>query len=185
MLPFGCGVWFLPTNTRPGKHGALGHAMPKWGGRGCLGIFAGYEMSPSCEWSGRYLVWPIDTLATMNLSSDASGRSADARKLRDPHRTMRVDVGTKGIRFPLKEIYDWWNESGSGRLASRGMPGPNSSRPTVDRLMATRSGRRCHERTLSETRKRPRAKAWTGLEGGISRIPTPESLEQIPFPRNR
>ena len=36
VLPFGCGVWFLPTNTRPGKHAPLGHPMPKWGGRACL-----------------------------------------------------------------------------------------------------------------------------------------------------
>ena len=46
VLPFGCGVWFLPSPTRPGKHAPQGHTIPKWGGRGCLGILRDMRCLP-------------------------------------------------------------------------------------------------------------------------------------------
>ena len=59
LLPFGCAVWFLPATTRSNRGRPASHARPKWGGRACRGIFAGYVMHTGGAWSGRHYVWPL------------------------------------------------------------------------------------------------------------------------------
>ena len=83
-LPFGCLVWFLRSNTKAHEKEKR---VPKWGGRGVPGIFAGYRMAPGCAWSGRYLVWELASFAKINLAADASGKVS---AVASPHETTRV-----------------------------------------------------------------------------------------------
>ena len=39
----------------------------KWTDRSRPGVFAGYEMKPGYEWTGRYLVWDLDAFQGANL----------------------------------------------------------------------------------------------------------------------
>ena len=46
--PFGCGVWYLPSDTKAKPRGkAQSQVRPKWGGRASMGVLAGYVMSPT------------------------------------------------------------------------------------------------------------------------------------------
>ena len=97
---------------------------PEVGGRASLGIFAGYVLRPGGLWSGRDLVWPLDDFVGADLSSTWSRSGDDAKKFRVPHETARVDIGEKGMVFPLSAAYDWWNETLEGRSSHQGARGP-------------------------------------------------------------
>ena len=75
-------------------------------------------------WSGRYLVWPIDMFLKLDLTAEASGRSEEAKRLRSPHETARVDRGDLGVTFPLRAAYDWWNEKLEAKNRHEARPGP-------------------------------------------------------------
>ena len=34
-----------------------------------VGVFAGYELSSGCRWSGIYMVWSLEEFVDMDLSS--------------------------------------------------------------------------------------------------------------------
>ena len=84
VLPFGCAVWYLPSSTKSTRGRPASSVRPKWGGRACRGLFAGYVMHSGGAWSGRYLVWPIESFIGLNLTAAGNGRSEEARRLRRP-----------------------------------------------------------------------------------------------------
>ena len=126
-------MWFLPSSTKSKKGQPASQGRPKWGSRTDIGIFAGYGSVPGGGWNGRYKVWPLDLFIGLDLTATADGRSPEARSLRSPHESMRVDTCQLGIRFPLKPIYEWWNSSPEGRLRHSGLPGPAAEPPTLSR----------------------------------------------------
>ena len=132
LLPFGCAVWFLPATTKAKKGHGAGIVTPKWAGRAALGVFGGYVLAPGGLWTGRYLVWPLDAFAGLDLSSSANPRAEETRPIRSPHETARVDRGDLGYVFPLRDTYNWWNERLEGRAKHLGRPGPAAEPPAID-----------------------------------------------------
>ena len=131
LLPFGCAVWFMPSSTKSKRGQPASQARPKWGSRTELGIFAGYTLTSSGSWTGRYLVWSLDLFTGMDLTATGDGRSQRARDLRSPHDTTRIDTCSLGIQFPLKHMYEWWNSTLEGKLHRSGEPGPVVEPPTL------------------------------------------------------
>ena len=107
LFAFGCGVWFKPSPTK--------YTPTKWDGRAMFGIFAGYKINPGYNWSGEYYVWDLDQFLEVCLSSDVSGKVAKNIK---PHSTKAVTLGSRGVLFPLKARYDWYNNTIEGREKS-------------------------------------------------------------------
>ena len=93
----------MPSDTKAAKGKSPSLVRPKWGGRAALGVFAGYVMSPTGIWTGRYLVWDLDMFVGLDLTAKASANSKEARALRSPHETMRVDVKDFGCVCSLCE----------------------------------------------------------------------------------
>jgi hypothetical protein len=105
-IPFGCGVWFLPAPTK--------YKNPKAFPARSLGIFLGYRLHPGGRWNGEYLVAELDDFINANLDVGASGT-----KFRiSPHITERVDLGARGVCFPLRPAYERANETLVGRKDS-------------------------------------------------------------------
>ena len=88
-------------------------------------------MNTGGAWSGRYLVWPLELFVGLNLTAAGTGRSEEARRLRSPHETARVDLGDSGIVFPLRDAYAWWNETLEGLSTNAGRPGPEAHPPAI------------------------------------------------------
>ena len=105
VLPIGCGVFFMPSPTK--------YKLPKAGPSLAYGILLGYQMSPGGRWSGRYIVADIDCFALKSLDADEHYSNFDIR----PHYTNVVKLGKRGIHFPLKRKYDWYNYTVEGRDA--------------------------------------------------------------------
>ena len=104
-LPFGCGVIFVPQDTKKLTHG-------KWEGSGEVGVIAGYGLNAGCHWDGKYLCWSLKELARLDMHEHASKYPFS---LRSPHRTRRALLPDGGVvRFPLKEEYDRQTRSISG-----------------------------------------------------------------------
>ena len=91
-IPFGCGVYFLPTKYSNSK------AVPSMS----YGIFLGYRLAPGGRWNGQYLVADIYDFIGMNLSAYAP----ETKCWLYPHVTEQVTLTKKGCVFPLKPKYD-------------------------------------------------------------------------------
>ena len=102
LYPFGCSVWFLPSDTKSKRGRAQSLVRPKWGGRAEPGIFAGYVMAPTGLWTGRYYVWSLSAFDGLDLSATASGKDKRAMALRSPHETMRVSMHGMDYMFPAR-----------------------------------------------------------------------------------
>ena len=79
--PPGCAVWYLPSSTKSTRGRPTSSVQPKWGGRACRGLFACYVLHSGGSWSGRYLVWPLESWIGVILSAAGNGRSEEARRL--------------------------------------------------------------------------------------------------------
>ena len=102
-IPFGCGVWFLPAPTK--------YSNSKAAPKRSYGIFLGYRLQPGGLWNGEYVVADLDDFVNSNFDWDAPG--SDFRIY--PHITERVDLGKRGVCFPLKPAYERANETLKGR----------------------------------------------------------------------
>jgi len=102
-IPFGCGVWFLPAPTI--------YKNPKAHPSRSYGIFLGYRLHPGGRWNGEYLVADLDSFVNANLEVGAKGNELRIH----PHVTERVNLGKRGVCFPVKPAYDRANETLSGR----------------------------------------------------------------------
>ena len=99
-FPFGCKVWFLPSETKSKtSKAAKEKRQPKWGGRASIGVFVGYVTSPGCAWTGRYLVWDLADFLDINFSAEASGR---VNAMASPHQTAKILLCGKEVNFPCK-----------------------------------------------------------------------------------
>ena len=105
-IPFGCGVFFLPSPTHYTNHKTL-PAMS-------YGIFLGYRLAPGGRWNGEYIVQDLDTFIDMPLDAEASSTECYVH----PHITEQVRLGARGICFPLKPAYDRANLTLDGRQSS-------------------------------------------------------------------
>ena len=103
VLPFGCGVWFMPAPTICENS----QAAPRLS----YGIFLGYRNQPGGRWNGEYLVADIDHFAGKDLDVD----SVQTEYRFWPHITKVVRLPNEGVTFPLKERYDWYNNTLDGR----------------------------------------------------------------------
>ena len=108
-----------PTNQKE-KHGNVVYKdkQSTWEDRSRPGVFAGYEMKPGYEWSGRYLVWDLDAFQNANLFATTKKCMVNHN---DPHGVMRIRMPVEGIRFPLKEACLKANDTLEGRTA-KGAP---------------------------------------------------------------
>ena len=102
-IPFGCGVWFLPAPTK--------YENSKGSPKRSFCIFLGYRLQPGGLWNGEYLIADLDDFVGQNFDVDAAG--SDYRVF--PHVTERVDLGKRGVCFPLKPACDRANQSLDGR----------------------------------------------------------------------
>ena len=76
VLPPGCAVWYLPSSTKSTRGRPASSVQPKWGGRACRGLFACYVLHSGGSWSGRYLVWPLESWIGVILSAAGNGVSS-------------------------------------------------------------------------------------------------------------
>ena len=111
-VPFGCGVYFLPSPTKYDNS----KAAPKMS----YGVFLGYRLQPNCKWSGSYLVVDLSDFAGKKLGQDTPGH--EFRMF--PHVTEQVKMTEDGIHFPLKERYKWSNQTLNGIEDSLAIPSP-------------------------------------------------------------
>ena len=105
-ITLGCGVWFLPAPTK--------YTNSKAGPTRSYGIFLGYRLVPGGKWNGQYLVADIDDFVGANLDVDAAGTEFRIH----PHVTEQVDLGKRGICYPLKPRYERANMTLDGREAA-------------------------------------------------------------------
>ena len=125
-IPFGCGVWYIPSPTR--KDSIQSKADP----RQKLGIFMGYRLAPGGKWNGEYLVIDIEKFVNTNLHYTAAPTTFKGIV---PHVTKSVDYyhagadlgevsGIKakfnGVDFPLKEKYEQYNTTLEGAGYAQG-----------------------------------------------------------------
>ena len=80
LVPIGAKVFIKPSETK-------GDATSKMETASIAGIFAGYELSSGCRWSGIYMVWSLEEYVDIDLSSKSS---LLARKQRKPHKTKAI-----------------------------------------------------------------------------------------------
>ena len=106
VIPFGCGVFFLPASTK--------YSNSKTAPSMSYGIFMGYRMAPGGKWSGEYLVADLFDFVDMPLDVYASEKKCVIR----PHITEQIRLGKRGVCFPLKPKYDKVNLTLEGQEAS-------------------------------------------------------------------
>ena len=75
--------------------------------------FPWYELAPGGRWSGYYIVADIDDFTGRCLAQETSYTEFKIR----PHITSRVTLGKRGIHFPCKARYEWYNHTLEGRDA--------------------------------------------------------------------
>ena len=104
IFPFGCLVL-----CRPGEDTQIEDNRHAWDARGVRAIFAGYIMHSVYNWSGKYLVWPLENLSEIDLRVTSTHRN---QKVGDPIAVRRCELPVEGgLTFPLKEEYDRVNNS--------------------------------------------------------------------------
>jgi len=69
------------------------------------GIFLGYKLVPGGKWNGEYLVADLIDFCGKSLDRDAI--SSEYRVY--PHVTEQVNLGKRGVCYPLKPRYDKTN----------------------------------------------------------------------------
>ena len=79
------------------------------------GIFLGYRMAPGGRWTGEYLIADLDDFVGKSLRWDAPATNWPRHT---PHITKHIMLGDKGVEYPLKERYDWFNYTVEGREAA-------------------------------------------------------------------
>jgi hypothetical protein len=62
LIPIGAKVFIKPSETK-------GDSTSKMEPTSIVGVFAGYELSSGCRWSGIYMVWSLDEFVGIVLSS--------------------------------------------------------------------------------------------------------------------
>ena len=109
LIPLGAKVIIKPSET---KSDSTSNMEPT----SITGVFAGYELSSGCRWSGIYMVFFLEEFVGIDLSSKSS---LLARKQRRPHKTKADELLEEGICFPLKSEYDHANSTleGLGRTS--------------------------------------------------------------------
>ena len=82
-----------------------------------FGIFMGYRIAPGGRWNGEYLCMDIDEFVGKSLDVEAhhSTFSKQGPSTGRCHVTKKIALSDKGIHFPLKERYDWYNTTLEGR----------------------------------------------------------------------
>ena len=75
------------------------------------GIFMGYRLQPGGRWNGEYMVKDINDFMGIPLHMEAPYNLFK----RKPHITKKVEYGSRKIHFPLKERYEWYNNTLAGR----------------------------------------------------------------------
>ena len=103
LMPFGCGVWFLPSPTL--------YANSKANGTMSYGIFLGYRMAPGGYWTGQYLVADIGDFIGHTLSADTAGSEFRLYA----HKTEQIALGKRGVAFPLAPLADRANMTIDGQ----------------------------------------------------------------------
>ena len=91
LIPIGSKVIFKPSAAKQDSPSKMEPAA-------ITGIFAGYELTPGCKWSGMYMVWSLEDFAEMDLSTKSSSLS---RRYRRPHEIKVVDLPDEVICFPF------------------------------------------------------------------------------------
>lgn len=77
-------------------------------------MFLGYEIAPGNRWTRRYLVVDLDKFKGLSLHQSTPHTQFNIK----PHITSVVKFGSKGVHFPLKSRYDWYNTTIEGREES-------------------------------------------------------------------
>ena len=96
FIPLGAKAIIKPSETK-------GDSTSKMEPTSMAGVFAGYELSSGCRWSGIYMVWSLEEFVDIDLSSKSS---LLARNQRKPHKTKAIEMPKEGIVFPLKSEYE-------------------------------------------------------------------------------
>ena len=103
-IPFGCGVYFKPSSTQR-ENSAAEPALS-------FGIFLGYRIAPGGKWNKEYLIADLDSFCGKDLSANADRGQFWWGSW---HIVKQVKLSDKGIHFPLKERYDWFNTTLEGK----------------------------------------------------------------------
>ena len=110
LVPFGCGVHFLPSSVR--KKGWTNMPGGKADTASCWGIFLGYRLAPGGKWTGQYIVAEIDQFANMPLDKDTGEKECYVSVHITDQVVMSTDLGNEdGVCFPLKRKYNQVNFS--------------------------------------------------------------------------
>ena len=62
LIPIGAKVFIKPLETK-------GDSTSKMEPTSITGVFAGYELSSGCRWSGIYMVWSLEEFVDIDLSA--------------------------------------------------------------------------------------------------------------------
>ena len=91
LIPCGSKVYVKSTTLRGQKKNFEDSAT--------VGLFAGYETTPSYGWSGIYLVWKLEDFANAELRPNFHIIN---RKLLLPHIVRELEQLEEGLVYPLK-----------------------------------------------------------------------------------
>ena len=89
LIPIGAKVFIKPSETK-------GDSTSKMEPTSITCVFAGYELSSGCRWSGIYMVWSLEEFIDIDFSSKSS---LLARMQRKPHKTKAIELLEEGFVF--------------------------------------------------------------------------------------
>jgi len=131
-IPFGCGVYFAPADTKY-KNSKAAPAL-SWG------IFLGYKLGTGGKWSGDFYVADLFDFMDKSLHVDTAPENFDVR----PHTTDICKMSIrKGPCYPLRERYDkanmtlegveaFWHDYSREDYGPNGPPRTDSSGKPLD-----------------------------------------------------
>ena len=111
-IEFGAGVWYMPAPTKT--------SLPKLEPRLRYGVFLGYEVEPGGKWAKKYVVGDLEDFIGKSLRADT--RKQEFPNF-SPHITAVVRLPTlaNSVKFPLKERYNFFNNTLDGLEAVEGL----------------------------------------------------------------